>query len=316
MATTADYWVGSAIGEGSYGKVVHARHKETNKDVAIKVVTKQSIKKEPSLLSGVWKERGLLTNLKSEYVVSLWASFHDSECIYFVMECLAGGDLTHVVQCGLERLNEWSLAIPYYALQVISALEFIHKRHVIHADLKPDNVLVSTSGRIKLADFGSAVELNDTKLDSIRFMGTADYASPEVVRGMTSISFGVDLWSLGCLLYAMWEGASPFHDQSDALAIKRIVEYKGTQLQAQNLNGNWETLIRDLLSPEVSNRLGMADCERTREGGVFYASIRDRSCLQSDEEVAFRASEPSWWTQTRKNKLRDGAEGWSIFLLS
>ena len=324
MTTTSDYWVGATIGEGSYGKVVHARHKITNRNFAIKVMTKQSIQKNPALLSEIWKERELLKTLKSDHVVSLWASFHDSECIYFVMECLAGGDLAHVIQCGQHFFLEWSLAIPSYTLQLISALEFIHSRRVIHADLKPENVLVSTRGRIKLADFGSAVELNNNRPithDSIRCMGTADYASPEVVRGLTSLSFGIDLWSLGCVLYAMWEGVSPFHDSSDALAVQKIVGHSNEgHLKSKNMMEVWETLVHDLLAPEASNRLGMADIKLPNSDGcVVYTSIRERPCLSTHgggNEVSFRAPAPSWWNKALTHSLRDGAEGWGMFLLS
>jgi 3-phosphoinositide dependent protein kinase-1 len=332
-ATTADFLVGATIGEGAYGKVVHAIHKTTGKYVAIKVMTKQSIQKDPALMTVAMKERRLLSDFQeSEHIVSLWASFHDSECLYFVMECLAGGDLAHAIRSGLHDPEQWSATIPNYSRQLVSALEFIHSRAVIHADLKPENVLLTTTGKLKLADFGAAIELSSGAADDkspavseeqMRYIGTADYASPEVIRGEAALlpSAAVDLWSLGCVLYAMWEGASPFHDESDALAIQRIMRYcaaadeERQRLQTDNMPDDWMTLIQGLLTPEPSERVGMNDFH------LVYRSIRKSPCLlrtacsEEEDEVHFRAPEPSWWVETQNSDKRDGTEGWSVFLL-
>jgi 3-phosphoinositide dependent protein kinase-1 len=367
MESTLEYWVGSTIGEGSYGKVVYAIHKKTNKDVAIKVVLTRQMQTDPYFVKDIRKERDLLITLKSEFVVPLWAAFYDSECIYFVLECLTGGDLNHVIQCALllqqqeedcatgsllRRRDQWHLAIPHYALQLLSALEFIHSNNVVHADLKPHNVLVSDRGKLKLADFGSAiqVQITDTQQQqqqaqqqqeqvhpdtaiALRGMGTADYACPEVIRGATSSSsydaLGIDLWSFGCVLFAMWEGTSPFHDESGAAlaVIQRVVEHHRHPDQplpfTRRIPLCWQELIRDFLMPEAHCRLGMVDLEdRNGSKNVTYTSIRRRSCLLINDagdgsaELPFLASEPSWWTNAKNETLRDGAVGWSAFLLS
>lgn len=325
--TTADYWVGPTIGEGAFGKVVHARHKATGRDVAIKVVTKQAIQKDKRLLDSVWNERRLLTcstKLKSSnFVISLWASFHDSECLYLVMECATGGDLKHLIESGMTRRADWTPAIPSYALQLIGALEFIHTQSVVHGDLKPDNVLVTDSG-LKLADFGAALDLLDTttarSCNHGAMMGTADYASPQVVRGEEEVMVDCDLWSLGCILYAMWEGDSPFHDESDALAIRRITDYcAGAELRRSIDDDDWMMLIRDLLQPDSASRLGMKDYERREEGEiVVYASIRTRQCLRvrdSKQKPSFKAPAPPWRNEVQDCQFRDGATGWVAFLL-
>jgi 3-phosphoinositide dependent protein kinase-1 len=356
MESTSDYWVGSTIGEGSYGNVVYAKHKMTNKNVAIKVVLKRQMRTDANFISDIRKEKDLLVALKSDCVVPLWAAFHDSECMYFVLECLTGGDLDHVIRCGLEQddedaqgRNAWQLTIPYYTLQLLSALEYIHSQNVVHADLKPHNVLVSGDGKLKLADFGSAIQVRDTMLrtdrlptsltpetsGALRGMGTADYASPELIRGealpvsshdnihSTAAVFGIDLWSFGCVLFAMWEGCSPFHDASDALAIRRIVEHRQDQpLPWKKMPSQWHDLIGDLLAPEANHRLGIADLEEMSDSDkVMYTSIRRRSCLLTNdddgcEKVPFLAPEPSWWTNAKSDALRDGAAGWISFLLA
>ena len=82
MATTKDYLVGVTIGEGSFGRVVHARHKASGNDVAIKVFDRHSISKQPRLLQSVWAERRLLHELQAcPFVVNLWGAFCDESCV-------------------------------------------------------------------------------------------------------------------------------------------------------------------------------------------------------------------------------------------
>lgn len=322
MASPSDYLVGVTIGEGSYGRVVHARHKVSNRDVAIKVIDKLSIKKQPHLFHSAWTERTLLSRWDSEYVIKLWASFHDSECLYLVMECSTGGDLMHVLKQGLESdIINWSASIPHYGLQIVNALEYVHSNSVIHADLKPNNVLVSNRGRIKLADFGSAVSLPLDKAKPF-VAGTADYASPEVLRASKDLTIAVDLWSLGCILYALWVGQSPFHAESDALSVRAVSDYSNTHdetlLKMDSVNDpSWREMIVGLLSPDPSHRIGASDVAAENQS-VLYGSIRSFAVwdgVNLAQDPPFQSTPPQWWLQAQQSPMRDGAKGWGAFLL-
>jgi serine/threonine protein kinase len=242
MATTNDYMVGVTIGEGAFGRVVYAQHKTTNREVAIKVAHKFSLKKHPDKLQCILTERRVLEDLKeSDRVVNLWACFHDKECLYMVQECAKGGDLNNLMDKARISDKHWmKSSAKHYAMQILEGLQQIHSHHILHADLKPENILVTTEGRIQLADFGSAVEMADCKGSSksdgrsdgddvhALVRGTSDYASAEILRAkpVQELTIAVDLWSFGCILYALIYGESPFHAESDALAVEKVLAYE------------------------------------------------------------------------------------------
>ncbi|KAL7561103.1 hypothetical protein ACA910_009662 [Epithemia clementina (nom. ined.)] len=302
------------IGEGSFGRVWYGRHKPTNREIALKVVDKWSCRKQPELITSLLTEQAILKSLRQEQqqqqqqqssesnkiqhgrgnsskvassspffpVVQLLASFHDTECLYLVMECHKGGTLqdmiSHVFAAGdsencyhihnqqqerKRRQQQYVDSIPWYAGQLLEAVCFLHARGIGHCDLKPANVLVSSlSGRLLLTDFGSAVEFplsssssstssyggKTTRLSHHRnIQGTTMYSAPEMLgitrRGIHSsdesqnATPAMDLWSLGCIIYALWCGQSPFAAPSDFLVTESIQSFcsKTTSDQKRHL---------------------------------------------------------------------------------
>lgn len=351
--------VGGTIGEGAFGKVLYGKHKATQREVAIKVVPKYSVVKYPHLLQSLMKERKILTrannsnsNNNSSYIVSLWASFHDEQCLYLVMDCATRGNLTELIQhsrfvfIGIEQQTQqqqlWrEVVVPYYGLQLLQALEYLHfELQVIHADIKPDNILIRDDGRLQLADFGSAIIVmedeesnNHTNDDDDYFImtrGTVDYAAPELIKGLCSsfITYAVDLWAFGCVLYAMllMTGESPFHAASDALAVQKIMNH-AVQLTTNDncstiITNNddavpteWMDLLLQLLHPDPLKRI-------IQTGNDHYASIRSHKVFRnvdSNHPPPYLPPRPSWWTDsqttTTTNPMRDGCQGWTVFLV-
>jgi 3-phosphoinositide dependent protein kinase-1 len=332
MATPGEYTVGVTIGEGAYGHVIHGKHKQSGRDVAIKVIEKVSVSRKPYVMDCIWTEQKLLQEFKSsECVVNLWASFHDSECLYLVMECCRGGDLSNVIEHGthsnLRDETAWKESIPHYGLQLVEALAYIHSHNVIHCDLSPSNILCTSQGHIQLADFGCAVNLkpqdsqahgNNQTSGNVRVHGTADYACPEILRGSKDLTVAVDMWSLGCIFYALNCGQSPFHTQSDFLTVQAVFDYvKSTDtivspFESQNLSQEWRELIRGLLQGDPAQRLG--------SDPASYKSIRDHPVL---EDVDFMKNpnpsllppEPQWIKESNTTSMRDGRHGWAAFLI-
>jgi len=164
MALT-DYVMLKPIGRGAFGRVMLARKKTTGDLFAIKVLRKRDLIRKNLMLAALAERDALARGGVNPFVVRLFYSFCSAQNLYLVMEYAPGGDCYSLLRT-LGRLEE--AMVRTYAAEVVLALEYCHGRGVVHRDLKPDNLLVSASGHLKLADFGlSLVGLADQANDEL-----------------------------------------------------------------------------------------------------------------------------------------------------
>lgn len=226
--TIQDFEMGKIYGVGSYSKVVRARKKDTGKVYALKIMDKKFITKE-NKTAYVKLERIVLDQLTHPGIVQLHFTFQDTFSLYMALESCEGGELfDQITRKG--RLTEDEAR--FYAAEVIDALEYIHNLGLIHRDIKPENLLLTSDGHIKIADFGSVKPMQDSQITVLpnagsddkacTFVGTAAYVPPEVLNSSPA-TIGNDLWALGCTLFQMLSGSSPFKDASEWLIFQRII---------------------------------------------------------------------------------------------
>ncbi|VAH82363.1 unnamed protein product [Triticum turgidum subsp. durum] len=225
--TAGDFELGKIYGVGSYSKVVRARKKDTGNVYALKIMDKKFITKE-NKISYVKMERIVLDQLDHPGVIRLFFTFQDTYSLYMALESCEGGELfDQIVQKG--RLSEDEAR--FYAAEIVDILEYLHSVGLIHRDVKPENLLLTSDGHIKIADFGSVKPTVDTPIKVLpnstneracTFVGTAAYVPPEVLNSAPA-TFGNDLWALGCTLFQMLSGSSPFKDASEWLIFQRII---------------------------------------------------------------------------------------------
>ncbi|XP_019192283.1 PREDICTED: 3-phosphoinositide-dependent protein kinase 2-like isoform X2 [Ipomoea nil] len=226
--TIQDFELGKIYGVGSYSKVVRAMKKDTGNVYALKIMDKKFITKE-NKAAYVKLERIVLDQLDHPGIVRLYFTFQDACSLYMALESCEGGELfDQITRKG--RLSEDEAR--FYAAEAVEALEYIHTMGLIHRDLKPENLLLSADGHIKIADFGSVKPMQDSRITVLpnvasddkacTFVGTAAYVPPEVLNSSPA-TFGNDLWALGCTVYQMLAGTSPFKDSSEWLIFQRIV---------------------------------------------------------------------------------------------
>ncbi|CAI0410782.1 unnamed protein product [Linum tenue] len=223
-----DFELGKIYGVGSYSKVVRAKKKDSGIVYALKIMDKKFITKE-NKTAYVKLERIVLDQLDHPGVVRLYFTFQDTFSLYMALESCEGGELFDQIT-RKRRLSEEEAR--FYAAEVVDALEYIHNMGLIHRDIKPENLLLTADGHIKIADFGSVKPMQESRITVLpnassddkacTFVGTAAYVPPEVLNSSPA-TFGNDLWALGCTLYQMLSGTSPFKDASEWLIFQRII---------------------------------------------------------------------------------------------
>lgn len=258
-----DFLVGAALGEGAYGQVFYVRHKVSKKDFAMKVMNKKQIMKEEKA-HFVSMERRILSTTDNPHIMRLYYSFHDKTHLYMVIDICRGGDLRKLIDHWLVQ-NQGQHALPdslarFYTAEIVAGMQHLHSRGIIHRDLKPENLLLTHDGHIKITDFGTAKdERSPPEAAKTAFVGTAEFVSPEVLRDREA-SVGADLWAMGCIIFQLVTGRTPFRDANEYLTFQRILSHPSQRLDygEAKVNADAEDLIDKLLVRKPARRLGAA----------------------------------------------------------
>jgi len=190
---------------GGMARVYRALDTVIGRTVAVKILTEEGCANE-EIKSRFLQEARLAGNIAHDNIISIYDFGEDAEGRPFmVMEFLKGEDLRHAIKNGSTGDIRNKLRI---ALDIARALEHIHAQNIIHRDIKPDNVHVTTAGAIKLMDFGISKAQDSTRTTTGVVMGTPYYMAPEQVLGR-NITPQVDVYSFGVLLFELMTGTRP-----------------------------------------------------------------------------------------------------------
>ena len=217
------YEIIAPIGAGGMGEVYRALDRRLGRSVALKVLP-ASVVSDETRLRRFEVEAKAVAELSHPNILAIFDFGREGDIVYAALEFVEGSTLKSVLAAG--SLSPRKAAD--YARQIVLALAAAHARGVLHRDIKPDNVMITDDGRVKLLDFGLArrVEASQGDTTSIagltdpgKVLGTFGYMSPEQVRGGT-VDERSDLFAVGVVLYEMLAGEPPFgrSDRADALA--------------------------------------------------------------------------------------------------
>ena len=223
------------IGKGGYGKLYLAKNKKDNKEYAIKYVSKKKMQTVGVDSSIIKREIDIHIRITHPRIIKLLSYLEDRYNFYLAMEYAPKGTLYQLIQQKRGMCEDESF---YYFIQVASAIYFLHMNGYAHRDIKPENILLDGSGGIKLCDFGWCV--NVAKGERTTFCGTYEYMAPEMIND-EFYDMGIDIWSLGVLLYEMLHGYSPFR------AHKFVKDAKKAQVEIFiNIKNNNYTINKDI----------------------------------------------------------------------
>ncbi|MEB6226419.1 Stk1 family PASTA domain-containing Ser/Thr kinase [Mammaliicoccus sciuri] len=209
------------LGGGGMSNVYLAKDKILNRDVAVKVINIPPYEKEKAV-ERFEREVQNTTILSHSNVVNVLDVEEDDNCYYLVMEYIEGPTLKEYL-CKEGKLSADEAV--EMTLQILKGIAHAHHHRIIHRDIKPQNILMTKNGTLKILDFGIARALSETALTETNYvMGSVQYLSPEQAKGQ-STDESSDIYSIGIVLYELLTGHPPFNGETPvSVAIKHIQE--------------------------------------------------------------------------------------------
>ena len=208
-----DYELGDVIGVGTVGTIYLAVSRSTGERVAIKKLH-PGVCQDPLIRARFQREVVIMERLRHPNIIRSYGGGNDNGQLYYVMELIDGGTVKNLLQ--MKGAFRWPIVVEI-GRQVCSALQFAHNHGVIHRDLKPGNLFLTRGAEVKLGDFGIARDLRGSDITSSGMtVGTHAYMAPEQITGDSAVSGKADLYSLGCCLFEMLVGRTPFQGENFA----------------------------------------------------------------------------------------------------
>uniref|UniRef100_A0A670Z6B5 G protein-coupled receptor kinase n=1 Tax=Pseudonaja textilis TaxID=8673 RepID=A0A670Z6B5_PSETE len=259
------------LGKGGFGEVCACQVRATGKMYACKRLEKKRIKKRKGE-SMALNEKQILEKVNSQFVVNLAYAYETKDALCLVLTIMNGGDLKfHIYNMGNPGFEEERAL--FYAAEILCGLEDLHRENTVYRDLKPENILLDDYGHIRISDLGLAVKIPEG--DSIRGrVGTVGYMAPEVLNNQR-YTLSPDYWGLGCLIYEMIAGQSPFRGRKEKVkreeVDRRVLEME--EVYSHKFSEEAKSICKMLLSKDVKQRLGCQDGVAEVKSHPFFKSM-------------------------------------------
>lgn len=242
----------TTLGMGGFGRVdLVTIGNDKTKSYALKVMKKCQIV-ETRQEQHIINEKRIMLESDSPFIVKLYRTFKDEKYLYMLMESCLGGELWTVLR---DRRNFDEDTTRFYTACVVEAFSYLHSRHIIYRDLKPENMLLDELGYVKLTDFGFAKRLYPPGSKTWTFCGTPDYVSPEIILNRGH-DYSCDYWSLGVLMFELLTGAPPFTSDEPMKTYNIILRGIEAVDFPRTISQKAQNLIKKLCRDNSSERLG------------------------------------------------------------
>ncbi|XP_053473959.1 serine/threonine-protein kinase SIK2a isoform X1 [Ictalurus furcatus] len=250
------YDIERTLGKGNFAVVKLARHRITKSEVAIKIIDKTQL--DAANLEKIYREVEIMKLLDHPHIIKLYQVMETKNMLYLVTEYAKNGEIfDYLASHG--RLSEAEARRKFW--QILSAVEYCHKRSIVHRDLKAENLLLDANMNIKIADFGFGNFFQPGQ-PLATWCGSPPYAAPEVFEGQKYEGPQLDIWSMGVVLYVLVCGTLPFDGPSLPVLRQRVLE--GRFRIPYFMTEDCEHLIRRMLVLDPAKRLALSQIRQHR----------------------------------------------------
>lgn len=248
--TLGNFQIMEELGKGSVGRVYRARLISENETVALKIVHRELVA-QPKVMKMFVREARAGRGVEHPHVVSIYDVGNLYKIFYLAMEYVDGEALIKQLNREGPMSGERMAQI---GVQVSSGLSYLHSRGIIHRDVKPENILISTTGSVKLADLGLAKNVGGSSSGSStiggKMLGTPSYMSPEQITDARKVDFRTDVYSAGATLYRMVTGQPPFPPGAPLEVARRVLTEEPER--ADKINLTLDSSIGDVIAKAMS----------------------------------------------------------------
>lgn len=237
------------IGMGAFSEVRRAVHLSSGQERAVKIVYKMQLNEKDE--TRIMKEVTILRQLDHPNIVKVYEYFKDAKFIYIVMELVSGGELFTRIQA-LNHFTERKAGEIF--MQVMAAINYLHKKDIVHRDIKAENIMLDDNDVVKIIDFGTARACGKNQKMTIN-RSNPYYVAPEVIAGKYDRK--CDIWSCGVLLYILLTGLPPFKGRNENEIMEAISSHKlpTEAKEFKDLSEPAKDLIMKMLEPNPKKRL-------------------------------------------------------------
>lgn len=292
------FQIKETIGHGGMATVYLAIQESLSREVVLKIMT-TSHTEGSTFVDRFMNEGRIIAGLQHPHIITIFDIGNQDGRVWISMEYVNGGDLKHRIEMGMAPLEALELV-----KNISGALQFAHKRGIVHRDVKPQNILFRRDGTALLSDFGIAKETQtDTELTSTgTILGSPFYMSPEQAEGLL-VDGRTDIYSLGVMFYEMLTGERPYPGDTAIKVIMQHIQSPVPQL-AEDLQ-RFQPLLEGMMAKDRDDRFDTAGTLAEEAGDLYKTIYREMnpSATTAMEQEAIRSEKEHLAAEKRKWRL-------------